>query len=199
LRHPQTGTVRLEGKSLEATDPAAFTAAGGAIVPEDRHHEAVALELSVLDNILMKEFQSGRFARRGIIDFGSARKRADQLVRDFDVKTPSTAVPVRQLSGGNQQKLVLARELSRDPRLIIAFQPTRGLDVGAIEFVYGQLNEMKKRGGAVLLISFELDEIFTMADRFAVMVGGRFLQVLEGGTADPETVGMLMGGAEDAA
>jgi len=199
LRHPQTGTVRLEGRSLEATDPAAFTAAGGAIVPEDRHHEAVALELSVLDNILMKEFQSGRFVRRGIIDFGSARNRAEQLVRDFDVKTPSTAVPVRQLSGGNQQKLVLARELSRDPRLVIAFQPTRGLDVGAIEFVYGQLNEMKKRGGAVLLISFELDEIFTMADRFAVMVGGRFLQVLEGGTADPETVGMLMGGAEDAA
>jgi general nucleoside transport system ATP-binding protein len=199
LRHPETGDVRLEGKSLDAIDPAAFTAAGGALVPEDRQREAVALELSVLDNILMKEFNASRFASRGIIDFGSARKRAEQLVRDFDVKTPSTSVPVRQLSGGNQQKLVLARELSRDPRLVIAFQPTRGLDVGAIEFVYGQLNEMKQRGAAVLLISFELDEIFTMADRFAVMVGGRFLQVLEGGTADPETVGMLMGGAEDAA
>jgi simple sugar transport system ATP-binding protein len=100
------------------------------------------------------------------------------------------------LSGGNQQKLVLARELSRDPRLVIAFQPTRGLDVGAIEFVYNELNEKKKAGGAVLLISFELDEIFTMADRFAVMVGGRFLRILDGGEADPETVGMLMGGAE---
>jgi ABC-type uncharacterized transport system ATPase subunit len=199
LRHPQTGEMRLEGKSLEAIDPAAFTAAGGALVPEDRHGEAVALELSVLDNVLMKEYHAGRFASRGILDLGSARKRAEQLVRDFDVKTPSTSVPVRQLSGGNQQKLVLARELSRDPRLVIAFQPTRGLDVGAIEFVYGQLNEMKQRGRAVLLISFELDEIFTMADRFAVMVGGRFLQVLEGGTADPETVGMLMGGVEDAA
>jgi general nucleoside transport system ATP-binding protein len=199
LRHPETGAIRLEGKSLEAIDPAAFTAAGGALVPEDRHDEAVALELSVLDNVLMKEYHAGRFASRGILDLRSARKRAEQLVRDFDVKTPSTSVPVRQLSGGNQQKLVLARELSRDPRLVIAFQPTRGLDVGAIEFVYGQLNEMKQRGGAVLLISFELDEIFTMADRFAVMVGGRFLEVLEGGTADPETVGMLMGGAEDAA
>jgi simple sugar transport system ATP-binding protein len=199
LRHPETGSLTLEGKSLDAIDPAAFTAAGGALVPEDRHHEGVALELSVLDNILMKDFHAGRYASRGIIDFGSARKRAEQLVRDFDVKTPSTSVPVRQLSGGNQQKLVLARELSREPRLVIAFQPTRGRDLGAIEFVYGQLNEMKQSGAAVLLISFELDEIFTMADRFAVMVGGRFLQVLEGGTADPETVGMLMGGAEDAA
>jgi simple sugar transport system ATP-binding protein len=199
LRHPQTGELRLEGKSLASTDPAAFTAAGGALVPEDRQHEGVALELSVLDNILMKDFHAGRYAKRGIIDFTSARRHAEKLVSEYDVKTPSTATRVRQLSGGNQQKLVLARELSRDPRLVIAFQPTRGLDVGAIEFVYGQLNEMKKRGNAVLLISFELDEIFTMADRFAVMVGGRFLQVLDGGTADPETVGMLMGGAEDAA
>jgi simple sugar transport system ATP-binding protein len=103
---------------------------------------------------------------------------------------------MRQLSGGNQQKAVLARELSRDPKLVIAFQPTRGLDVGAIEFVYAKLNEQKRSGAAILLISFELDEIFTMADRFAVIVGGRFLRVLEGGQADPETVGMLMGGSE---
>jgi general nucleoside transport system ATP-binding protein len=196
LRRPTGGGLHLDGGLLVNQDPATFTAAGGALVPEDRHHEAVALELSVLDNLLMKEFQSPRYSKRGVINFDAARDRAEQLVRDYDVKTPNTSVPVRMLSGGNQQKLVLARELSRDPRLVIAFQPTRGLDVGAIEFVYGELNEKKKAGGAILLISFELDEIFTMADRFAVMVGGRFVGILDGGQADPERVGLLMGGAE---
>ncbi|HET8672590.1 MAG TPA: ATP-binding cassette domain-containing protein, partial [Thermoleophilaceae bacterium] len=196
LRDPTVGGIHLDGELLTAQNPDTFTAAGGALVPEDRHHEAVALELSVLDNLLMKEYQRPRFSKRGVINFDAARVHAEQLVHDYDVKTPNTSVPVRMLSGGNQQKLVLARELSRDPRLVIAFQPTRGLDVGAIEFVYGELNDKKKAGGAVLLISFELDEIFTMADRFAVMVGGRFLEIIDGGTADPERVGMLMGGAK---
>jgi general nucleoside transport system ATP-binding protein len=196
LRRPTSGGIHLDGELLLKPDPAAFTAAGGALVPEDRHHEAVALELSVLDNMLMKEYQRPAYSKRGVINFDAARRRAEQLVRDYDVKTPNTAVPTRMLSGGNQQKLVLARELSRDPRLVVAFQPTRGLDVGAIEFVYGELNNKKKAGGAILLISFELDEIFTMADRFAVMVGGRFLQTLDSSEADPETVGMLMGGAQ---
>jgi general nucleoside transport system ATP-binding protein len=196
LRRPTAGGIHLDGELLEDQDPATFTAAGGALVPEDRHHEAVALDLSVLDNLLMKEYQSPRFSKRGVINFDAAHQHAERLVRDYDVKTPDVGVPVGMLSGGNQQKLVLARELSRDPRLVIAFQPTRGLDVGAIEFVYGELNDKKKAGGAILLISFELDEIFTMADRFAVMVGGRFVEILAGGEADPERVGLLMGGSE---
>jgi general nucleoside transport system ATP-binding protein len=199
LRSPDSGELLLDGEALESITPRSFTAAGGALVPEDRHHEGIALELSVLDNLLMKEYQSGRFVRRGVLDLDAAGATAERLVKQYEVRTPDVSVPARTLSGGNQQKLVLARELSRDPRLVIAFQPTRGLDVGAIEFVYGELNEKKKAGGAIVLISFELDEIFTMADRFAVMVGGRFLRILEGGQADPETVGMLMGGAEASA
>jgi general nucleoside transport system ATP-binding protein len=199
LRSLESGEIHLDGRKLDSIDPSTFTAAGGALVPEDRHHEGIALELSVLDNLLMKEYQQPRYSKRGVIDFDAAREHAERLVRDYSVRTPAVSLPARQLSGGNQQKLVLARELSRDPRLVIAFQPTRGLDVGAIEFVYGELNEKKKAGGAILLISFELDEIFTMADRFAVMVGGRFLRTLESRDADPETVGMLMGGAEAAA
>ncbi len=154
----------------------------------------------MLDNLLMKDYQAGRFVKRGVLDLdaaGTAAERLVEAVRGPD--RPTSRAPARTLSGGNQQKLVLARELSRDPRLVIAFQPTRGLDVGAIEFVYGELNDKKKAGGAIVLISFELDEIFTMADRFAVMVGGRFLRILDGGQADPETVGMLMGGAEASA
>ena len=196
LRPADAGEIRLDGKALKKLSPLTFTDAGGALVPEDRHREGVALELNVLDNLLMKEFARGRYAKRGVIDFDAARERSETLVRNYDVKTPGVDVPVRQLSGGNQQKLVLARELGRDPRLVIAFQPTRGLDVGAIEFVYNELNDKKKAGGAILLVSFELDEIFTMADRFAVMVDGRFLRVLDGGEADLETVGMLMGGSE---
>jgi simple sugar transport system ATP-binding protein len=199
LRPLDAGQIRLDGTELTAITPASYTEAGGAIVPEDRHHEAVALELSVLDNLLMKEFHTSRFSKRGVIDMEAARERAEELVRQYDVKTPRVMLPARTLSGGNQQKLVLARELSRDPRFVIAFQPTRGLDVGAIEFVYGELNDKKKAGGAILLISFELDEIFTMADRFAVMVGGRFLRTLESGEADAQTVGLLMGGTQVAA
>jgi simple sugar transport system ATP-binding protein len=152
------------------------------------------MELSVLDNLLLKEVSSPRFSRRGLINFDRARAHAQELVREYDVKTPSVDAPLRQLSGGNQQKAILARELSRDPRLIIAFQPTRGLDVGAIEFVYRKLNERKQAGAAILLISFELDEILSLADRFAVMVDGRFLSVVEAGEASPETIGLLMGG-----
>jgi ABC-type uncharacterized transport system ATPase subunit len=196
LRKPDAGELRIGGKQLDDLDPTAFTAAGGALIPEDRHQEAVALELSLLDNLLLKEFARPQFSRRGVIDYGRAREHSERLVAEYDVRTPGVNVPMRQLSGGNQQKAVLARELSRDPKLVIAFQPTRGLDVGAIEFVYAKLNEQKRSGAAILLISFELDEIFTMADRFAVIVGGRFLRVLEGGQADPETVGMLMGGSE---
>jgi simple sugar transport system ATP-binding protein len=106
--------------------------------------------------------------------------------------------PVRQLSGGNQQKVVLARELSRSPRLLIAAQPTRGLDVGAVEQVYAKLLEHRRAGGATLLVSSELEEVLSLSDRVAVMVGGRFLRILRPAETDPETLGLLMGGDEGA-
>jgi ABC-type uncharacterized transport system ATPase subunit len=194
LSHPAAGEIRLDGETLDDVTVRSFTARGGAVIPEDRHRDGVALELTVLDNLLMKEFDTGAFSRHGVIDLNKARRHAERLVADYDVRTPGVGIPMHQLSGGNQQKAVLARELGRDPRLVLALQPTRGLDVGAIEFVYGRLNERKRAGAAILLISFELDEIFSMSDRFAVMVGGRFLQVLDAHEADPERVGLLMGG-----
>ena len=196
LRRPTSGEVRLNGELLEDATPKTFVAAGGALIPEDRQHEGIALELSLLDNLLVKEYRSPTFSRRGMIDFERAREHAEQLVAEYDVRTPGVGVPMRQLSGGNQQKAVLARELSRDPALVIASQPTRGLDVGAMEFVYQRLNAQKAAGAAILLISFELDEIFSMCDRFAIMVNGQFLRILDAGSTDPETVGLLMGGAE---
>lgn len=165
-----------------------------ALIPEDRQRDAIIMSFSLTENVALK----GSGWARGLTRWSAWRTRTARLLQRYDVRASSVDAPAKTLSGGNQQKLVLARELSRDPRLVIAFQPTRGLDVGAIEFVYGELNEKKKAGGAILLISFELDEIFTMADRFAVMVGGRFMRVLDGAEADLETVGMLMGGAEEA-
>ncbi|MQA73384.1 MAG: ATP-binding cassette domain-containing protein [Solirubrobacterales bacterium] len=199
LRSATAGEIRLGGRRLDRLDPSEFVRQGGAVIPEDRQHEGVALELSVLDNLLMREFDRPSFSRWGVIDPDKARGRAERLVAEYDVRTPGVGVPMRQLSGGNQQKAVLARELGRDPRLVIAFQPTRGLDVGAIEFVYRKLNEQKRAGVAILLISFELDEILSMTDRFTVMVGGRFPRVLEADEADPETVGLLMGGEAERA
>jgi general nucleoside transport system ATP-binding protein len=196
LRRPTEGTIRIGGRLLEHPSPQAFVQVGGAVIPEDRHGEGVALELSLLDNLVIKEYRNPAFSRRGILDLEHIREHAQRLVTEYDVRTPGIGVRMRQLSGGNQQKAVLARELSRNPALVIAAQPTRGLDVGAMEFVYQRLNEQKAAGAAIVLISFELDEIFSTCDRFAVMVQGRFLRVLNAGAADPRTVGLLMGGEE---
>jgi simple sugar transport system ATP-binding protein len=123
-------------------------------------------------------------------------EHCDRLVAEYDIRTPSTSVRMRQLSGGNQQKTVLARELHGRPKLLVASQPTRGLDVGAMEYVYGRLLEHKKVGGATLLISTELDEILSLSDRIAVMVDGRFLRILDSADVDPEVLGLLMAGEE---
>ena len=139
------------------------------------------------------------FSRRGILNQRLAAEHCSRLVRDYDVRAQSLSVPARQLSGGNQQKVVLARELQHEPLVLLAAQPTRGLDVGAIEFVYEQLLEHRRRGGATLLISIELDEILSLSDRIAVIFGGRLLRVLDASEADPEVLGLLMAGAEVAA
>jgi general nucleoside transport system ATP-binding protein len=196
LRHPLAGEIEVDGRRLERLSPEIFADFGGAVIPEDRHRTGVALELSVLDNLLMKDFRRMEFSRRGIINFGVAREHCERLIAEYDVRTPNVNVPMRQLSGGNQQKAVLARELARKPRLVVAFQPTRGLDVGAAEFVYRRLNEEKQAGAAILLISFELDEIFSLTDRFAVISSGRAVRILETADTDLETVGLLMGGEQ---
>jgi general nucleoside transport system ATP-binding protein len=169
------------------------------VILEDRHAAAVALSLPLWENVLMKQLDHAPLSRRGIIDRRKARSRAADLLADYNVKTPSIDAPIRQLSGGNQQRAVFARELSASPRLLIACQPTRGLDVGAMEFVYQQLADLKAAGGAILLISSELDEILSIADRIGVMFEGRIVRFLEPGEATLELLGLLMAGEERAA
>lgn len=195
LRGPTSGSIRIGGELL-GDGPRGFMAAGGAVIPENRHRDGISSELSLQDNLMLKELGHPPYSRRGIIDQAAVDGRCASLVAEYDIRTPSLSTRIGQLSGGNQQKAVLARELGRHPSLLIAAQPTRGLDVGAIEFVYARLADQKRRGAAILLLSIELDEILSLSDRIAVMVGGRILRILDNADADPERIGLLMGGEE---
>jgi ABC-type uncharacterized transport system ATPase subunit len=198
MRRPTAGRIEVDGRDATRSSPTEFVRAGGAAVPADRHRDAVALDLSVLDNLMMRQFREPRFLRRGLLRRRAMAEHCRALLPEYDIRTTGIDTPIRQLSGGNQQKAVLARELSRGPRLLVAAQPTRGLDIGAIEQVYARLFEHKRAGNATLLISSELDEVLSLSDRVAVMVGGRFLAVLDAAGTDMETLGLLMGGEASA-
>jgi general nucleoside transport system ATP-binding protein len=194
LRRPTRGRISINGQHVPNLTPRQFGDRSGAVIPADRQRAALALDLSLMENLMMREFGEPPFTRRGILSLGTMKDRSDSLVGEYDIRTPSVLVRMRQLSGGNQQKTVLARELMRSPKLLIASQPTRGLDVGAMEYVYRRLLEHKKGGGATLLISTELDEILSLSDRIAVIVEGRFLRILDAAEVDPEVLGLLMAG-----
>jgi simple sugar transport system ATP-binding protein len=196
LRQPTAGRISINGQHVPNLTPRDFGDRSGAVIPADRHRAALALDLSLMENLMMREFGDRPYTQRGILSLGTMRNRSDSLVGEYDIRTPSVLVRMRQLSGGNQQKTVLARELMRSPKLLIASQPTRGLDVGAMEYVYRRLLEHKKGGGATLLISTELDEILSLSDRIAVIVEGRFLRILDAGDVDPEVLGLLMAGED---
>jgi ABC-type uncharacterized transport system ATPase subunit len=196
LRKPTDGRIQIDGHYVPQLTPREFAVRSGAVIPADRHRAALALDLPVTDNLMMREVGREPFTQHGILALGPIMEHCDRLVAEYDIRTPSAAVRMRQLSGGNQQKAVLARELHRRPRLLIASQPTRGLDVGAMEYVYRRLLDHKKEGGGTLLISTELDEILSLSDRIAVMVDGRFLRILDAAEVDPEVLGLLMAGQD---
>jgi simple sugar transport system ATP-binding protein len=193
---PSRGRLRIDGVEAAWSTPADFVRAGGAAIPSDRHRAGVALSMSVADNLIVREIGRPEYSRRGIVRRSAVDQYCSELARDYDVRAASLSMPMAQLSGGNQQKAVLARELARAPRLLIAAQPTRGLDIGAIEGVYERLLEHRDSGGATVLISSELEEIRSLSDRIAVMVNGRVLRILAADEADLETIGLLLGGAE---
>jgi ABC-type uncharacterized transport system ATPase subunit len=197
MRRPTAGGVLIGGRDAARSSPTEFVAAGGAAVPADRHRTAVALGLSLMDNLMMRQFRDRRYLRRGVLRRRAMAEDSQAMLAEYDIRATGIDAPIAQLSGGNQQKAVLARELSRSPRLLVAAQPTRGLDVGAIEQVYARLFDHKRAGGATLLISSELDEVLSLSDRVAVMVGGRFLRILDADATDPESLGLLMGGEGD--
>lgn len=189
------GEIRIGREPVRHHTPKGFLRRAGAVITEDRQSTGAILNLAVLDNLTMKEVGSSRFSRWGLLAMRVMRQHSHRLIREYDIRVPSVLTPMRFLSGGNQQKAVLARELYKAPRLLIAAQPTRGLDVSAMEFVYRQLLQHRKSGAAILLISSDLEEIRALSDRIAVMVGGRFVRILDSSEADLETLGLLMSGS----
>jgi simple sugar transport system ATP-binding protein len=193
LAMPDTGQVLLEGAPITA-DPRALVAAGIARMPEDRQHDGVVGTMSVADNIAIEEVRGRPFARMGFLDRKAMRKRATAAIAAYDIRCPGPDAEARLLSGGNVQKLILARVLEREPRVILANQPTRGLDVGAQAEVHRRIIAARDRGAAVLVISEDLDELFALADRFLVVHRGEVLDAGASAALDRGTIGLLMAG-----
>lgn len=195
LRKPEAGRVVVDGEDITGRTVSEIRERGVAYIPEDRHDRGLVLSMSLWENsVLGRQEREGYFGRLGVMLIGRIKELAARLIKAFDVRARSIAVEASTLSGGNQQKLILARELDGEPRLVIAHQPTRGLDVGAIEFVWRQLLNQKAAGRAVLLISAELDEIFELSDRVVTMYEGRITGEYPPDAA-PEDVGIGMTGS----
>jgi general nucleoside transport system ATP-binding protein len=194
LRHAQSGKVNILNEETTYSTPRQIVQAGISHVPEDRQKHGLVLTFPVRDNLVLCSYYTSPFSERGELDFPVIERQADELIKMFDIRTPSPLTNVGTLSGGNQQKVIVARELSRPLRLLIASQPTRGLDVGSIEFIHGRIVETRDQGAAVLLISAELDEIMSLSDRIAVMYKGRILAILNAQDATREQLGLLMAG-----
>jgi general nucleoside transport system ATP-binding protein len=163
-------------------------------IPEDRQKIGLILKFNIAENLILKAFKNPPFSRRGLLQQEVIKSNAVSAMEEYDIRAPDVNVEVSRLSGGNQQKIVLARELADEPRLIIAMQPTRGLDVGAIEAVQQKLLAQRERGAAILYISTELEEVMAMSDRIAVMYKGEFVGILDANNATVEEIGLLMGG-----
>jgi simple sugar transport system ATP-binding protein len=194
LQRPDTGRVLIDGVEMTHRPVAERIAAGLAHIPEDRHRTAIFEKMSVVDNAVAEEAGRPRFARWGMRRLGETRAFAAQLVADYDVRLGSVDQAIGSLSGGNQQKVVLGRALSRDPRLVVAVQPTRGLDIGATAFLQSQLLKRRAAGAAVLLISTELDEVLALADRIVVLFKGQVTGVVARADFSVEKLGLLMAG-----
>lgn len=199
LREIQSGRFFLDGKELTGKPPRSITEAGLANIPEDRQRHGLVLGYSVADNMALCDYYQPRFAKGIVIQQNQVDANAKKLIKEYDVRTPSAFVSAGKLSGGNQQKVIVARELSRPVKLVIASQPTRGLDVGSIEYIHKEIILMRDRGVAVLLISAELDEILSLSDRIAVMYRGQVVATVDRKDADREKLGLWMAGVHETA
>ncbi len=197
LRPVAGGVKNLLGHDITHAKPREIIELGAAHVPEDRHKHGLVLTFPVRDNLVLCTYYESPFARGVEIDQARVEQEAEKLVQQFDIRTPSTMTRAGSLSGGNQQKVIVARELDRPVKLLIVNQPTRGLDVGSIEFIHRRIVEARDRGTAVLLVSAELDEIMSLSDRIAVIYKGRILETLDAVKATREQLGLLMAGSKE--
>jgi simple sugar transport system ATP-binding protein len=192
LRKTTGGRITLGGTSITTATPRDLHEMGVGFVPADRHRFGLVLSFPLTDNIVLNDYQSEPYSRGLVRDDDAIRTRTEACITEFDVRTPSTQVPAGTLSGGNQQKIVVAREFGRDLKLLVLDQPTRGLDVGSVEFIHSETIKRRNAGTAILLVSAELDEILEVSDRIAVMYRGEIVAVRDARTADKEDIGLLM-------
>ncbi|MGF9765490.1 ABC transporter ATP-binding protein [Bacillus albus] len=194
LRKVESGSIAIKGKEITNWPVRRITEEGIGHIPEDRHKHGLVLDFSVRDNIVLQTYYKNPFSKKGILNFSKITEKAKALIEQFDVRTPGEHTLARALSGGNQQKAIIAREVDRNPDLLIAAQPTRGLDVGAIEFIHKKLIEQRDNGKAVLLLSLELDEILNVSDRVAVIYEGKIVAIVDAKETNEQQLGLLMAG-----
>jgi len=195
LRSPARGRVRILGTDTTHASPREILEKGVGHIPEDRHKHGMVLSYPIADNLVLSTYYQAPFAHGIVIDQKAIDENGRKLIGEFDIRTPSEYALAGTLSGGNQQKLIVAREFSRPIRLLISAQPTRGLDVGSIEFIHQKLIERRDAGTAILLVSVELDEVMALSDRIAVIYEGRIVETLPSAEATREELGLLMAGA----
>lgn len=194
LRRVEAGSISLSGHDITVATPREITELGVAHIPEDRQRDGLVLSFSVTDNLALQTVHRPPFSKGVILQEEQMRGSAQQLVSEFDIRTPNIDTLVGSLSGGNQQKVIVAREFSRDIKFLVAMQPTRGLDVGSIEYIHGQILQKRDSGCAILLVSTELDEIMALSDRIAVMYNGMIVAIVDPKQVTREQVGLLMAG-----
>ena len=196
MRHREAGEVLINGVATKNMHPHAVHEAGISHIPEDREKHGLVASYSIADNLILNQFDQEPFAKGWIRNLGEISKNAIATIEKFDIRTPSAFNTAGSLSGGNKQKVVVARELSEELPVLIAAQPTRGVDVGSIEFIHNQLISARDKGAAVLLVSAELDEILSLSDRIAVMSGGKIVAIVDSKGADRNYIGRLMAGLD---
>ena len=196
LRHIESGLIELNGVDITNLSIRKKTESGIGHIPEDRHKHGLVLDYNLGENMVLQTYYKEPFSTRGLLNKDDILANAERLIQEFDVRSGQGAItPVRSMSGGNQQKAIIAREVDRSPSLLIASQPTRGLDVGAIEYIHSRLIEERDKGKAVLLISFELDEILNVSDRVGVIYEGTIVDVDETANTNENQLGLLMAGS----
>ena len=197
LREIVSGKVILEGENVTGFRPGELTGRMLSYIPEERMRDGMIKDFTISENMILREHHVSPYAERGFLMLKTIARHTDDLIKKFRVKTPSRETRAGSLSGGNIQKVVLARELSRKPRVLIAAQPTRGLDVGATEYVHAQLIEQRRDGTAIMMISEDLDEVMAMSDRIAVLHEGQIMDIVPREEATPEKLGLLMAGVKE--
>ena len=195
LRKATGGTITLDGEDLTHSNPRERHQMGMAHIPEDRQRQGLVGGLSVAENLVLTRYHDDQFSHGVVVDWDAANAIADTLISEYDIRTPSKETGVGTLSGGNQQKVIVARELSRDLRLTIAAQPTRGVDVGSIEYIHSRIVKERDAGTAVLIVSTELEEVMALSDRLLVMYRGRVVAELDPKKVTPMEVGLYMAGS----